>query len=95
MLLVLKFVDGLPLARIEYVLARHGAMVPRQTLARWVIGASRVLQPLLNLMRDLLLDAPFIHIDETVAQVLKESGKAAASNSYMWVQTGGPHHVHT
>ena len=90
MLLVLKFVDGLPLARIEYVLARHGATVPRQTLARWVIGAARLLQPLHNLMRDVLLDAPFIHMDETVVQVLKEVGKAATSNSYMWVQTGGP-----
>ena len=90
MLLVLKFVDGLPLARIEYVLARHGATVPRQTLARWVIGAARLLQPLHNLMRDILLDAPFIHMDETVVQVLKEDGKAATSNSYMWVQTGGP-----
>ena len=46
MLLVLKFADGLPLARIEHVLARHGAVVPRQTLARWVIGAARLLQPL-------------------------------------------------
>ena len=90
MLLVLKFVDGLPLARIEHVLARHGVVVPRQTLARWVIAAARLLQPLHNLMRDILLDAPFIHMDETVVQVLKETGKAATSNSYMWVQTGGP-----
>jgi transposase len=90
MLLVVKFIDGLPLARFEYVLARHGVTVPRQTLARWVIGAAGVLQPLLNLMRDALLEGPFLHIDETVVQVLKEPGKAPTSNSYMWVQTGGP-----
>ncbi|WP_373991697.1 IS66 family transposase [Duganella sp. BuS-21] len=90
MLLVVKFIDGLPLARFEYVLARHGATVPRQTLARWVIGAAGVLQPLLNLMRDTLLEVLFLHIDETVVQVLKEAGKASTSNSYMWVQTGGP-----
>ena len=90
MLLVVKFIDGLPLARFEYVLARHGVTVPRQTLARWVIGAASVLQPLLNLMRDALLEGPFLHVDETVVQVLKEPGKAPTSNSYMWVQTGGP-----
>lgn len=90
MLLVAKFVDGLPLARFEYVLGRHGTPVPRQTLARWVIGASAVLQPLHNLLRDLLLDGALIHMDETVVQVLKEKDKAATSNSYMWVQTGGP-----
>ena len=41
MLLVVKFIDGLPLARFEYVLDRHGVAVPRQTLSRSVIGAGR------------------------------------------------------
>ncbi len=90
MLLTTKYVDGLPLARFEKVLARHDVTVPRQTLARWVIGASAALQPLHNLMRDTLFDAPFIHMDETVVQVLKEKGKSPTSQSYMWVQTGGP-----
>ena len=90
MLLIVKFIDGLPLARFEYVLDRHGVKVPRQTLARWVIGASHLLQPLHNLMRDTLFDGPFMHMDETVVQVLKEKGKQPTSNSYMWVQTGGP-----
>jgi transposase len=90
MLLAVKFVDGLPLARFENVLARHGAPVPRQTLARWVIGSAGVLQPLHNLMRDVLLEGSLIHMDETVVQVLKEKDKAPTTNSYMWVQTGGP-----
>ena len=90
MLLTTKYVDGLPLARFEKVLARHDVLVPRQTLARWVIGSSGVLQPLHNLMRDVLLGSSLIHMDETVVQVLKEPGKAPTSNSYMWVQTGGP-----
>jgi transposase len=90
MLLTTKYVDGLPLARFEKVLARHDVTVPRQTLARWVIGAGTALQPLHNLMRDALLDAPFIHMDETGVQVLKEKGKSPSSQSYMWVQTGGP-----
>jgi len=90
MLLVVKFIDGLPLARFQYVLDRHGVSVPRQTLARWVIGAAALLQPLHNLLRDTLTDGPVIHMDETVVQVLKEPGKAPTSNSYMWVQSGGP-----
>jgi transposase len=90
MLLTVKFVDGLPLTRFGKVLGRSGAPVPDQTLARWVIGASRLLQPLVNLMRDLLLDGAFIHVDETVVQVLKEPNRKPTSQSYMWVQTGGP-----
>ena len=41
-------------------------------------------------MRDILLDGALIHMDETVVQVLKEPNRAPTSNSYMWVQTGGP-----
>lgn len=90
MLLTVKFVDGLPLTRFGKVLGRSGVPVPDQTLARWVIGASNVVQPLLNLARDVLLEGSVLHIDETVVQVLKETGKKPTSNSYMWVQTGGP-----
>lgn len=90
MLLVTKYIDGLPLARFEAVLDRHGVNVPRQTLARWVIGAAALLQPVHNLMRDTLFDGSFMHMDETVVQVLKEKDKSPTSNSYMWVQAGGP-----
>lgn len=90
LLLVIKFVDGLPLARFEYVLARAGVVVPRQTLARWVIGTAQALQPLFNLLRDTLLESAVIHMDETPVQVLKEPGRAASAQSYMWVQRGGP-----
>lgn len=90
MLLTVKFVDGMPLARFEYVLDRHHAPVPRNTLARLVINSSRLLQPLHNLLRDHLLSHSVIHMDETSVQVLKEPGKSPTGNKYMWVQTAGP-----
>lgn len=55
-----------------------------------MIGASQLLQPPHNMMRDTLCEGSFMHMDETGVQVLKEKGKSPASNSYMWVQTGGP-----
>ncbi len=90
MVLTAKYADGLPLNRISGVLARHGVAVARQTLARVVIGAARALQPLANLMRDALLAADVICMDETTVQVLREPGRKASSHSYMWVQRGGP-----
>jgi transposase len=90
MLLTTKYVDGLPLARFEYVLARAGVIVPRQTLARWAIGVAQALQPVANLMRDTLLEADIMHMDETPVQVLKEPGRAPSRKSQMWVQRGGP-----
>lgn len=90
MLLIIKYVDGLPLARFEYVLARAGVIVPRHTLARWVIATAQALQPLVNLLRDALLEHDLIHMDETRLQVLKEPGRAPSTQSQMWVQRGGP-----
>lgn len=85
-----KFVDGVPLYRLEKVLARYGIDIPRHTLARWMIACGDLLVPLINLLRDQLLAHDVLHMDETPLQVLKEDGKTAQSQSYMWVQSGGP-----
>ena len=85
-LLITKYVDGLPLHRFETVLSRHGIGIPRQTLARWVIQCDEHLQPLLNLMRERLLESPVIHCDESRAQALKEPDRDSTSKSRMWVQ---------
>ena len=70
--------------------SRHGVDIPRQPLARWVIQSGEQLQPLLNLMRDKLLDYPVLHCDETRLQVLHEPGRDPSAQSWMWVQSGGP-----
>jgi len=90
MLLTTKYADGLPLYRFENVLKRHGVEVSRQTLARWVIQCAAQFQPLLNLLRDKLLESPIIHCDETRLQVLHEPGRDPTAQSWMWVQAGGP-----
>ena len=90
MLLTTKYVDGIQLYRFEKMLSRHGIDIPRQTLARWVIQTGEQLQPLLNLMRDKLLDYPVLHCDETRLQVLHEPGRDPSAHSWMWVQSGGP-----
>jgi transposase len=87
---VAKYQDGLPLYRQEAILQRAGIDLSRQTLARWMIQAAELLQPLHNLLRDALLSGPVIHCDEAVVQVLKEPDKPPQSPSYMWVQAGGP-----
>mgnify|MGYP002641079523 CR=1 FL=1 len=87
---VSKYQDGLPLYRQETILQRIGVDIPRATLASWMIGVGTLVQPLINLMRDRLLDYDIIQIDETPVQVLKEAGRSAQSKSYLWVQRGGP-----
>lgn len=83
-----KYCDGLPLYRQAALLSRFGggSDLSRNTLAASVVRVGREVQPIVNLLRDHLLDSPLIHGDETHVQVLKEAGKSAQSKSYMWVQ---------
>ncbi|MFW6346905.1 MAG: IS66 family transposase [Halomonas sp.] len=85
-----KYVDALPLHRQEAILQRAGVDIPRATLAGWMRKAGELVLPLVNLLRDTLLGYDLVQMDETTVAVLKESGKAASSKSYMWVQRGGP-----
>jgi hypothetical protein len=55
-------------------------------MAASIVRVGQAVQPILNLLRDHLLDAPLTYGDETQIQVLKEPGKSAQSKSYMWVQ---------
>ena len=82
-----KYCDGLPLYRQAALLGRFGGSdLSRNTLAASVVRVGQAVQPIINLLRDHLLDAPVTHGDETQIQVLKEPGKSAQSKSYMWVQ---------
>lgn len=85
-----KYADALPLYRQEEILRRAGVDIPRATLAGWVLKLGVLVQPLINLLRDTLLEQPYIQMDETTVQVLKEKGRPASSQSYMWVQRAGP-----
>ncbi|MCP4936274.1 MAG: IS66 family transposase, partial [bacterium] len=85
-----KFMDALPLHRQEKIFNRLGIHLPRATLARWVIQSGTLVQPLINLIQDHINGYDIQHMDETRIQVLKEDGRAATSQSQMWVQRGGP-----
>lgn len=89
---VAKYQDALPLHRQEQILARSGIELPRHTLARWMLKAGTLIQPLLNLLNDQLLAGPIIHADETPVQVLKKPDKPPNTKAYMWVRAGGEDH---
>jgi transposase len=85
-----KFCDALPLYRQSGIFERFGVQIPRATLANWMIRSGELVQPLLNLIQEHILGYAALQMDETPLQVLKEPGKTAQSESYMWVQRGGP-----
>ena len=80
-----KYVDGLPLYRQVQGFARLGLELDRTTQANWMMKAGELVQPLINLIHERMLEEPFLHMDETRVQVLKEPGRKAEAQSYMWV----------
>ena len=84
-----KYQDSLPLYRQAALLGRFGGDMSRNTLAASVVRVGQAVQPIINLLRDHLLDADLVFGDETVIQVLKEPGRAAQTKSYLWAQMNG------
>lgn len=81
-----KYIDALPLYRLEQIFARNALEIPRNTMARWMIQLTDPILPLYRLMEDDLKASDYISCDETRTQVLKEEGKEPQSQSYMWVR---------
>lgn len=81
-----KYVNSMPLYRIEGDFASLGAAISRQNMANWVIHAyERWLAKVHGRIRAELLGHKVIHADETEVQVLKEPGRDARSVSRCWL----------
>ncbi len=85
-----KYVDGLPLYRLSGILDRCGFEFSRQTLSESVLRVAQKIEPLVDHIKWHLMNGFMVFMDETPVQVLKELGRTAQSQSYMWVQRGGP-----
>ena len=81
-----KYVNAMPLYRIEKDFKQYGVNITRATLANWVIqNTERFLSPFYSYLHRLLLNRIYIMADETTVQVLHEENKRAESTSYMWL----------
>lgn len=85
-----KYVMGSPLYRQEQQWARRGINLSRQNMANWINHAAITwFEPIYQRMREASLKEEIIAVDETTVQVLRETGKAPESKSYMWVYRSG------
>jgi transposase len=64
-----KYVDHIPLHRQERRLARQGVELSRSTLCDWMAGTAKVLEPLYELMKTMILLCGVIHTDDTSVKV--------------------------
>jgi transposase len=89
-ILIAKYADALPLYRLEKILARYGGSISRTAMANWIIRLDDVFRPLINLLQEHQRGGDYLQADETRIQVLKEDGKVATSDKWMWLIRGGP-----
>lgn len=88
--MTMKYVDGMPLYRQEKHLERMGVTIGRSVLSNWMLKGAEWLEILYGMMKQELLTRDVLAADETTLQVLKEPGRPAETNSYMWLyRTGG------
>ena len=87
--MTMKFVEGTPLYRQEQHYARMGIDLSRGVLSNWMLKGSEWLELICGRLKQKLLEQEILHADETTLQVLKEPGRAAESQSYMWLYRTG------
>ena len=84
-----KYVNAVPLYRLEKEFERYGLAITRQNMANWVIRLGEsCFGPLYDYLHTLLYRYPVIQADETPVLVNKD-GRPAGSKSWMWVYQSG------
>jgi transposase len=71
---VSKYVDHLPLHRLERIFARERIDLPRSTLCGWVADVATALTPIGEQLRREVVAATYLQTDDTTITVLDERG---------------------
>ncbi len=81
--MISKYVDHLPLYRLELIADRDNVTLARSTLAEWAGRMDVALQPLVDRLSWHLLQGNMLHADETpIAQL--EPGRGKTRKAYLW-----------
>jgi transposase len=89
--LVSKYCDHQPLYRQSEIYARQGVELERSTMADWVGGSSRLLEPLVEALWRYVTAAGKLHADDTPVPVLAPGqGKTKTGRLWTYVRDDRP-----
>ena len=80
-----KYRYALPLNRQEVMFRQSGIELPRKQMAQWMISCAEHLTRLYALLKQVQLQQPVIHVDETTMKVVNDPNTL----SYMWAYCTG------
>jgi len=87
--IVAKYCDHLPLYRQESIWSRMDIEMPRSSLCGWILKTAEICEPLVQLLRKIVIADNYVQADETTVQVLGEKNRKNTTKSYMWCYRGG------
>jgi transposase len=82
-ILTSKYADHLPLYRQAQIYAREGVELDRSTMAEWVGGCARLLDPLTEALGRYVMAAHKLHADDTPVPVL-DPGRGKTKTGRLW-----------
>lgn len=80
-----KYVDHLPIYRQIQRFSRDGVRIPSNTINGWQDSISRLLMPLFEKQKELVLGQGYLQVDETPIRVLDKEVKGKCHQGYYWV----------
>lgn len=90
-LIVSKYVDHLPLHRLERVYERQGLLLSRSTLCDWLAACAGLLRPLYERLVGAVLASRTLHTDDTSVK-MQELVSHRLSTARLWVYLGDAAH---
>jgi transposase len=79
-----KYVDHLPLYRQQERFKREGINVPYSTISDWVANTCKLIDPLYEALKKLIMQSGYLHADETPVKVLDKDKKGETHRGYFW-----------
>jgi transposase len=80
-----KYVDHLPLYRQQERFKREGINIPYSTITDWVSGTCKLILPLYDALKLLIMQSDYLHADESPIKVLDKDKKGETHRGYFWV----------
>ena len=84
-ILVSKYVDHLPFYRQRKIFKRQNLDIAESTFNGWFTGSARLLLPLYEVLRKIILETDYLMADETTIRVLTKDKPGASHRGFHWV----------
>lgn len=81
-----KYVDHLPLYRIEQIAARQGVVLDRSKMSKWVEEVALKLVGIKKALEKKAFESGYLQFDETTVKVLDPERPGAARQAWLWVR---------